>query len=540
MAQQGNLKSMSEDKQEPTIVDTVLEHLQDVGDLPIFSASVNRVQLVSSDPGSDAMALAVEILKDANLSSKVLKLANSSYYNRGVVKIGTLSRAIVVLGFDAIKSSVLTLKMIDSFQHQHPGINMSSMLVNSYMSAGFVRDMASECGLKDIEQSYICGLLHNLGDVIVAYTMPEEYLHMNQLIHNNGISSLDAQKKVFSMPIRKIGQEIVERWEFPSSVVKTIAPFSRSEKGPMKNAQELNKALAALTNNMMDLLYSDNPNSKLSFKDVTKEIANITGASTEAVTNCLDRSFKQSCELAEEYGLDKKLLMPKVRNSSDDARDKIARQLSFYANSKGAEFEADQWDEELCDDGYDDAPQEVVEADENSAPETCGDSNAMLSILHELTTMMTQKAHINSVFNKVLEGMHKGVGFDRAMLVLLTPDHKKYIGRMATGYQADELKHYFSNFTVNAEKDLFSKLIMEGSEILVPDVSQGGWADMLPPDFTQTVGANTFLIASIRVSGKPVGMFYADTSRHNRAISADDHRGFMQLVAQAQLALQVR
>ncbi|WP_455206164.1 HDOD domain-containing protein [Kaarinaea lacus] len=540
MAQQGNLKSMSEDKQEPTIVDTVLERLQEVGDLPIFSASVNRVQLVSSDPGSDAMALAVEILKDANLSSKVLKLANSSYYNRGVVKIGTLSRAIVVLGFDAIKSSVLTLKMIDSFQHDHPGINMSSMLVNSYMSAGFVRDMASECGLKDIEQSYICGLLHNLGDVIIAFTMPEEYLHMNQLIHDNGMSSLEAQKKIFSMPIRKIGQEIVEKWEFPSSVVKTIAPFSRSEKGPIKNAQELNKALAALTNNMMDLLYSDSPNSKLSFKDVTKEIANITGASAEAVTNCLDRSFKQSCELAEEYGLDKKLLMPKVRGSSDDARDKIARQLSFYANSKGAEFEADQWEEAHCDDGYDDAPQEVVEADENSTPESCGDSNAMLGILHELTTMMTQKAHINSVFNKVLEGMHKGVGFDRAMLVLLTPDHKKYIGRMATGYQADELKHYFSNFTVNAEKDLFSKLIMEGSEILVPDVNQGGWADMLPPDFTQTVRANTFLIASIRVSGKPVGMFYADTARHNRAISADDHRGFMQLVAQAQLALQVR
>ena len=163
----------------------------------------------------------------------------------------------------------------------------------------------------------------------------------------------------------------------------------------------------------------------------------------------------------------------------------------------------------------------------------------MLSVLHELTTLMTQKAHINVVFNKVLDGMHRGVGFDRAMLILLTPDHKHYLGRMAVGYDAEALKVFFAKLTVNVNNDLFSKLIMEGTEVLVPNVNQGGWQKMLPPDF-ETLGTNSFLLASIRVRGRPVGLFYGDKSRSQSPINADDHRGFMQLVAQAQLALQVR
>jgi hypothetical protein len=82
-------------------------------------------------------------------------------------------------------------------------------------------------------------------------------------------------------------------------------------------------------------------------------------------------------------------------------------------------------------------------------------------------------------------------------------------------------------------------MIMEGTEVLVPDIRQGGWSKMLPSDF-ESLGVNSFLLASIRVRGRPVGLFYGDKSRSQSPITPQDHRGFMQLVAQAQLALQVR
>ncbi len=521
------------------VVERILEQMEKMGDLPIFSASVNRVQMVSADPSSDAMQLAVEILKDANLSSKVLKLANSPYFNRGVVKIGTLSRAIVLLGFDTIKSSVLTMKIVDSFQHDHPGVSMSSLLVNAYMSAGFVRDMAAQCGLKDIEQSYIYGLFHNLGEIVTAYILPQEYQQIRKLAKEDNMSWAQAQKEVLGVPFRKIGQEIANKWEFPSSVAQTMNPYAPTDKGRVKNKTELNQAIASLTSDMMELLYYDSPNTKYSFGEITKELAKVAGISKDAVTQCLDKSFKQSCELAEQFGLSKQLLKPKTVGTGDETRDKIARELSFYAISQEGVDEHRPYEEDDFDDGYDDAPQELAEGAQRQAPASGGNSNVMLSVLHELTTLMTRKAHINVVFEKVLDGMHRGVGFDRAMLILLTPDHKHYLGRMAVGHEAEVLKHFFNKFPVNVASDLFSKLIIEGSEVLVPDVQQGGWRSMLPEHF-EKLNTNAFMLASIRVRGRPVGLFYGDKSRSRSPISAEDHRGFMQLVAQAQLALQVR
>jgi hypothetical protein len=302
---------------------------------------------------------------------------------------------------------------------------------------------------------------------------------------------------------------------------------------------DLNQAIASLTSNMMELLYSDSPNTKHSFTEITKEIAKVTGVSKDCVTQCLDKSFKQSCELAEQYGLSKQLLRPKTTGTGDENRDKIARELSFYAIGQDGFEENHSVDKDDFDDGYDDAPQEIAASSENDPPVSSGNSNIMLSVLHELTTLMTQKAHINVVFHKVLEGVHRGVGFDRAMLILLNPDHKHYLGRMAVGHEAEALKAFFAKLPVNVDNDLFSKMIMEGTEVLVPDVNQGGWQKMLPPNF-ETLGTNSFLLASIRVRGRPVGLFYGDKFRSQSPISSEDHRGFMQLVAQAQLALQVR
>ena len=196
------------------------------------------------------------------------------------------------------------------------------------------------------------------------------------------------------------------------------------------------------------------------------------------------------------------------------------------------------------DDGYTEAPQEVMDpeevADEESMVIPGGDASLLLSILHELTTMMTNKAHLNSLFNKVLEGMHRGVGFDRSMLCLLSPDRQYYSARMVLGYRADKVKNYFHQFPVQVTRDVFSKMIMQDELLLVTDVHNGNWLQRLPRKFDEVVGSTSFLIAALRVHGKPVGMFYVDKSRQDTPISREEQRGFLQLVAQAKLALQVR
>ncbi|NVK44141.1 MAG: HDOD domain-containing protein [Oceanospirillaceae bacterium] len=64
------------------------------------------------------MALAMAVMKDPGLSAKRLRVAKSPGYNRGQGRIEVVSRAVILLGFERIKSLSMTLKPIESFDQR--------------------------------------------------------------------------------------------------------------------------------------------------------------------------------------------------------------------------------------------------------------------------------------------------------------------------------------------------------------------------------------------------------------------------------------
>lgn len=524
----------------------IRERLESRGDMPIFSASVNRIHTVGSDPDSDAMALSVEILKDANMTAKVLRLANSPLYNRGLGKITQLSRAVVILGFDILKNATLTLKLIDSFHHEHPEIDVNAMLVNAFLAGTFVRGISAKAGVREIEQAYISGLLHNLGELVTACTLPDYYLQIQKLSAEKKLPKVEAEQLVLGTTMRNIGKEVARSWEFPLSMVNSMDEYTPGKSKRIRNRSELTGALASLANKMTGLLYAEHPDERYQMAELTLELSKVAGIPQDKVSAALEQSFKESCELAQHYGLTKQTLAPKLRHNEDEALDKLAREFSFYAKSEMSELaaavpsteesEGVQKNTSQEDSPRADAITTTGSGENNASP--VADANALLTILFELTSLISQKANFNDILQKVLVGMHEGAGFDRAVLCLLSPDHKSYSGRMFAGQGAKDLKEYF-NFPVNSGKDLFSKIILEGNELLVTDIDQG-WRQQLPEDFLQSTGARSFMLGTLRSRQRPLGIFYADKAVSGRTIGAEDSRNFLQLIAQAQLALQVR
>ena len=306
----------------------ISEEMKRLGDLPIFSTTINKIRSMSSDPDSDAMSVAKEVLKDANLSTKLLSLGNSAYYNRGVGKISVISRAVIVLGFDTVMNLTLTLKLIESFQNSHPKIEMSKMLVKSYLAAGFVRDIADKCGVKDIEESYVCALLHNLGEITVAYVLPDEYLQILKLVNEEGLSRAQAEQTVLGTSIARISQDLAASWEFPPSVVNTMAPNPGDIARPTKDRVSFNSSITSLAHQLLDNLYSEGEDNE-QMTDTLEMISKVTGLNDGLVENYLNESFRTSCNLATEYGLSKKLLQPNLGSGEGTLRNKWARQITI-------------------------------------------------------------------------------------------------------------------------------------------------------------------------------------------------------------------
>jgi HD-like signal output (HDOD) protein len=555
----------------------IREGLERLGDLPIFSTSINKVRRISTDPNSDAMAVAKEVLKDANLSAKLLRLSNSAFYNRGVGKIAVISRAVIILGFETVRNLTLTLKLIESFQNGNSNVDMSKMLVKSYLAAGFVRDIAEKCGVKDIEESYVCALLHNLGEITVAYVLPDEYQRIAHMI-DKGTNPTAAENAVLGTSISLISQDLAASWEFPATVVNTMAPPPTNITGIAKDRVSFNHSVASMAYQLLDNLYTDSNNGG-QLANILEMLSKATGLNDAMMENYLNESFRMSCTLATEYGLDKKLLKPTLGNAEGTLRNKWARQFSYYASmDEGAP--AASPDQQVAATAIKahsplssgDAPlthavtpvrklpsenpvaqknigissqQSAVSAEAAPPPSTSADTapaflnhRLQLQIIQEITDLIAKSARLSEVFVKVLDGLHRGAGFERVLLCLVTPDRRNYVGRLAAGAQSDILKQYFF-FPIQPSSDLFSKTLMEGGELTVSDTSDSTWRNLLTADFVEVTKASSFAIAALRYQEKAVGFFYADCAVSGRAIHEADQRNLLQFVTQARLALRL-
>jgi len=546
------------------------QRMSKLGDLPIFSASLNKIRRVSKDEDSDAMSLAVEVMKDANLVTKLLQLANSPYYNRGLGKIASISRSVVLLGFETISSLCLTLKLIDSFNSEHPSVDMNLMLVNAFLTANMAREVAEKAGVKDVEQSYICGLLHGLGEIIVAYSLPEKYKGMLQQCKKTDLAWEKIQQENLGGSFYSIGQKLAEQWGFGGSVVKTMAPYKKTSDKALRDMQVMNHALSSLSHQSLDVIYARNNRSSKGLGEIYQSMATAVGIDRSEIEDCMQQTFRASCEVASDYGLDVKLLMPPVQDSSDALLNKTARQLAFFAGTR-AKNDVDKNDPENQNQdinenertapaivGKDSKSQQKpktsnaqkanrgsIEKQPISAKKksvkggknTKGDMQVQLSILQEITGLITSSAGIHHVFGKVIDGLHRGIGFERVALCLLSADHSQLQMRLGAGDSSECLKEYF-DLPLRDRRNMFVKVLRDGNELYVNEVNDAAWKGTVPAEFLDKVGVSSFMISALRVGDKPVGLFYVDNGITSEAIDTRMQQGFVQFISQAKLALQ--
>ena len=516
----------------------IFNKVNTLGDLPVFSTTVNRICAISSDPDADAMELAQQVMNDANLSMKMLKLANSSYYNRNNNKISAVSRSVILLGFDTIKNLCLTVKLIESFQHERPGIDMDALLVQSYITAGFARDLAVKSGLRDIEETYICAMLHNLGEIATAYFLPDKFIEIQQRNKEFPEHAVRNEKTVLGITMAEIGRELATSWNFSNKVIATMSDDLPKLNAGVAKAAEFNHIMAAMGAALVGALYETPKYRKYDFNATLIKLSKAIGISLSDVEEALSNSFKMSCALAREYNLGKKKIMPPVGDTRDEARDRIARQLAYFVTSDqpDGKREAGQ-PQSAADDTPARSGRRGPAGGHDTAENVRVDQFLQLQYIQDITALITDMAGFNVVLGKVLEGLREAVGFERVALVVLSVDRKRYSVRVAMGEHTDVLKSYLDR-PIAPAKDLFSQMIKDGMDLVIGDLSEPRWKNALPPEFHTQVQSAGFLASSLRSGMRPLGFIYADNSLKGETIDSGQQRGFIQLIAQARLALQ--
>ena len=160
-----------------------------------------------------------------------------------------------------------------------------------------------------------------------------------------------------------------------------------------------------------------------------------------------------------------------------------------------------------------------------------------LTILRELSTLMESKTNFNSVLEMVLEGMYRGVGMDRTLFALRTPDQRFLVGRYALGTDNEQLRRLFHFETVASKPNLFSQIFASKQAVWLSDEQSGQQQEWLIPQVLEVSKGADFFVTPIEIRNKVIGVFYADRQPSGRPLDAESFNSFKHFALQGNLAL---
>ena len=177
------------------------------------------LDMVRRDNSSIAQLCGI-VEKDQTLTAGVLKIANSAFYGLPQ-EVTSLKQAIIVLGFNAIRDLIITIST--KSQYKRFGITEQLLWDHSIGAAIACRLFARGQGAEVEEVAFLCGMMHDFGKVIMNNECPLGFVEAMQTIYNEGTDSLSAEQEVFGYTHTEIGSMIVEKWEFPPVLSRTMA-----------------------------------------------------------------------------------------------------------------------------------------------------------------------------------------------------------------------------------------------------------------------------------------------------------------------------
>ena len=197
--------------------DNIKERLFSIRELPTIPAAHDRILKLIDEGNYSLDDLSSLIERDQVLSGKVLRLVNSPFYGL-YSKVASVGKAIVLIGSNPVRGIILSTPLFDIADKKLPGLWDHSYCCS--VVSGF---LANRFNMKDIGEIMTAALLHDIGKVLIRKQLAEESAEIDKTVQSEGMTALDAEKKVIDFTHDAVGSWIAGQWNFPSIINDIIA-----------------------------------------------------------------------------------------------------------------------------------------------------------------------------------------------------------------------------------------------------------------------------------------------------------------------------
>lgn len=193
------------------------EKLRQAKALPTLPGIVSKLTQMVEDPSVSADRIGRVIAKDQILSAKLLKLVNSAFYGFPG-RISTVSSAVILLGFNVVRSLVLSASIFEAMEKTVVGL-----WEHSLGCAAIANVIARRLSINDPEEVSTAALLHDIGKVVIRENLAEEAAVLDEAILGENISLYEAEQRILKIDHTRIGQRLCRHWNLPDRLAEPIA-----------------------------------------------------------------------------------------------------------------------------------------------------------------------------------------------------------------------------------------------------------------------------------------------------------------------------
>ncbi len=499
-------------------VSFLLRRMRHKSDFPVFSETINVLNKVTNSDTESLASVSNAILKDYSLTNKVLRLVNSVYYNRGGGKISTISRAVVMLGINPVRSIAAALMLFEHMQNKLQSSQLKEDAVESLFSALVANELANLNRIGNHEEAFLCALLRQLGKRLVRFYLHEESQAIDKLIIREGMAESSAVSQVLGTSYHQLGTSVAREWGFPDQIIESMKPLDTASIPRANNSATGLQIISQFSNSLSSILRSNDNQRSSSVKTLTSGYSKALKIDDKRVEEIISTCQKDLADFARliQFEITDNPFCKKFSAGEDKS------QLTESEKTHQQEFDAAE-------------SVKILEEDTEAINRTT--EKALTDGIQDITNTLMGDYNINQICQMILETIYRAFSGSRVLLCLKDKSGKNLCARFGYG---DSIETMIDKFVIPLayQPDVFHIAFKNDQDIRIDNTRSENIKKRIPDWYHQHIAACSFAIFPISINHSPIALIYIDSAGGKAITITDNQLGLLKTLRnQAVLAI---
>ncbi|TAJ76375.1 MAG: serine/threonine protein kinase [Gallionellaceae bacterium] len=477
-------------------LDFLLRRMRSKSDFPALSGTISEINKIVSSESEGPSKLAKVILQDFALTNKLLKLVNTVSFGQFGGNINTISKAVVILGFDTVRNIAMTLILLEFLQNKSQAVELKDEVIASFFAGILAAELSGGGRPGEAEEAMICAMFHNLGRLLATFYFFEESRQVVRLMEDQGMGEEQAAIKVLGMSYSQLGSGVAESWNFPHRLVAGMKKLPADKvRKPHGDLDQLSVTVNLANELCMVSAITDVKEKSAQLQKLCARYEGATHVSEKKLSSALESGLNDLSQRSGILGIisGKSPLIKRIRKWSGNAEPTA----TGIGSMEGVT---------LLDTV---TPEAIAQTPAQFDPD------AILSAgIQDVTNTLVEDYKLNDVLLMVLETVYRSLGFKHTLIFIRDNRQNAMLARFGFGAHVDAILPRLK-FSLAFVPDVFHLAIDKGADIVIEDVQAGTISDKIPKWYRDSIDAQCFLLLPIMVNKKAVGLIYADMQDAN-------------------------